>query len=79
MPLKLICCDCGELMYQTTGRPNKTYKTNRYYSNLLDLSVPDIVDLKLKFKCPSCKRTISSEDLEAMTVDVSPFKEKVNA
>ena len=68
-------------MYQTVRRDiiRVRSRNNRYYSNLLDLSVPDIVDLKLKFKCPGCERTISSEDLEAMTVEVSPFKEKVNA
>lgn len=63
-------------MYETFRRPRTYYRTNRYYSNLLDLSVPDIVDLQLEFKCPGCGRTISSEDLETITVDVSPFKEK---
>lgn len=76
MPLKLVCKHCGELMYQTSRRPNKTYGNNRYYSNLLDLCVPEIVDLKLNFTCPGCKREITNGDLEAWTVKISDARKQ---
>lgn len=69
MPLKLICKHCGAVMYETNGE-FKQYVSKAKRSNHLDASVPDIVDLKLHFKCPSCKRTISSEDLESWTIKI---------
>ena len=76
MPLKIVCRHCGEPMYETTGYHTRRYRTDSNQSNLIELCVPAIVDLKLNFKCPGCKRTITNRDLEEWTIKISDARKQ---
>jgi len=63
MPLKLVCAQCGQLLYYVN--PFDASK------NPDNLCIPEILFGKLHSQCPTCGRRFTSSDIAKLEVKIT--------